>query len=170
MKFREFLEALERPALDDLFGQSRDRGKIIRRERKIEPYTFNLYRGFNPEHLQNQLLTPERSEQGMLWFTHQFISGYDPVDYAKGHGQLLLTYPLTVKKIYDLVHYEDGSTDTETPKEIQPDPTENNRIRCLYGAYCLELPKGWYWTYKTEKFIGTINNIRITPNMISQND
>lgn len=152
------------------------RGKIIKKERVIEPYELILYRGFNAnlDSLKtsgnNYIISPKKSQQGMLWFTHKFITNYDPIEYAKSHGSLLLTYPLKIKKHYDLITYENGDTIKEAPKEIRDsiDQTENQPFMCLYFEYCLELPDGWFFTYKNEKFIGTTNTLLIEPGLIEQ--
>ena len=170
----------ENNILDDMFGDIREkikkRGKEVKRERKTEPYSFELYRGFdaNLDDLEkvgeNFILSPKKSEQGMIWFTHQFIGGYNAQDYVSGRGEWLLTYPLQSVKHYDNVAYEDGSVESRAPDEVvdKVQSTENSRWSC-FGSYCLELPEGWYWTYKTEKFIGTTNKITVQPNMIRKN-
>lgn len=172
--------------LDDWFAETKEkirtereeRGSVVNVERKTEPLTFNLYRGFdaNLAELEKQgdsyILSPDKSEQGMLWFTHQFITHYNPVEYASSHGEFLLTYPLQCQKYCDEITYENGYTEKRSPKEIedQDNPTENNRLRCVSFEYCLELPEGWYWTYKNEKFIGTTNKIVVSPNMVSKHE
>jgi len=156
--------------------KSKARGSVIKTERKTEPYTLELYRGFNTDltNLEREgdsyILSPENSEQGMMWFTHQFIGHYNPLEYAKSHGDLLLTYPLQCIKHWDEITYENGDVDQRFPEDVdsQSDFTQNNRFHCLYRAYCLELPEGWYWTYKTEKFIGTTNKITVSPDMVSK--
>jgi len=151
------------------------RGSIVNVERKTELYTFDLYRGFDVklEELERQgdsyVLSPKKSEQGMLWFTHKFITYYDPLEYARSHGDLLLTYPLQCRKHWEKITYENGETEQRSPEDIksQENPLENSGFRCFF-EYCLELPDGWYWTYKAEKFIGTSNEIVVSPNMISE--
>lgn len=171
--FRDFIES-------DMFAAAlasvKKRGQEVSRKRVSEPYELELYRGFdaNLEDLETindkWVLSPKRSEQGMLWFTHIFIGGYDPVEYAKSHGDWLLSYPLMVKKHYDLVKYENGEIVKESPKEIldELDPTENSEYLCI-GNGCLELPNGWFFTYKSQKFIGTTNKILVSKEMITKN-
>jgi len=179
-KFAQLIERQPQPAIDQWFEEFKlkikQRGNTISSERKTEPFTFELYRGFdaNLDNLEKSgnsyILSPKKSEQGMLWFTHDYISGYDAKEYVAGRGEWLLTYPLNVTKHYDIVTYEDGSKENIAPDEInnQSDSLSNNRFRCM-GNYCLELPEGWYWTYKTEKFIGTTNKIQVSKNMLSRN-
>ncbi len=176
MDFKQFYAE---NALDDMFGdikeKLRKRGQAGKTERKKEPYVFELYRGFdaNIDALDkvggNFILSPKKSEQGMLWFTHHFVRGYNALDYVTGRGEWLLKYPLQATKHYDQVTYEDGSVETKSPDDIlkKVEPTENSQFSC-FGAYCLELPKGWYWTYKTEKFIGTTNKITVQPHLITR--
>jgi len=164
---------------EDMFGdlpKSRTLGNIAQLDRRSEPYLLELYRGFDADlnSLERQgddyVLSPEKSEQGMIWFTHQFINGYNPMEYVSGRGNWLLTYPLETVKHYDEVVYEDGSVRTNAPEDIiaQAEPTENSRFSC-FGNYCIELPDGWYWTYKTEKFIGTTNRIVVSQDMLRPN-
>ena len=107
----------------------------------------------------------------MLWFTHKFIEVYDPIEYAKEHGDWVLTYPLEATKHYDEVEYEDGSIESKAPEEIieKADPFRNNRFSCRmgYNEFCIELPEGWYWAYKMEKFIVTTNTVSFSPDMVS---
>ena len=111
MNFKEWLiEA----SFDDMFKADprydQDHGKALKAQRKFEPYTIELYRGFDAslESLEKRgedyVLSPKKSEHGMLWFTHQFIRGYDPKAYVAGRGEWLLKYPLKAKK-----HYDDGN-------------------------------------------------------------
>mgnify|MGYP003975508913 FL=1 len=170
----------ENNILDDMFGDIREkirkRGKEIKRERKTEPYSFELYRGFDADLDtlekvgENFLLSPKQSEQGMMWFTHHFINGYDAKEYVSGRGEWLLTYPLQAMKHYENITYEDGSVDTRAPETVvdKVRTTENSQWSC-FGSYCLELPKGWYWSYKMEKFIVTNNKITVQPSMIREN-
>lgn len=177
MEFKLWLEDI----LDDMFADVKanikKRGKPVHSQRKSDSYVMELYRGFdaNLDSLEMSgdkfVLSPKRSEQGMLWFTHQFVRGYDPVDYVTGRGEWLLKYPLRTTKHYDQVTYEDGSVETKSPDEVvdKVDPTKNSQLSC-FGTYCLELPSGWFWTYKTEKFIGTTNKVYVSSNMIVKNN
>jgi len=180
---RDFKQYCIENNLDDMFADTaaklKKRGSEVRRDRQTEPYSFDLYRGFDDKEgtLQpkldageNVILSPKQSEQGMMWFTHQFINGYNAKEYVSGRGELLLTYPLRAMKHYDNVTYEDGSAETRAPEEVQNkvQQTENSRWAC-FGSYCLELPSGWFWSYKTEKFITTTNKITAHPSMIRKN-
>jgi len=134
------------------------------------PYKLKLYRGFDANlddihrHKNHFILSPEKSEQGLLWFTHKLISNYDALEYAKNKGNYLLTYPLdcvrhTQRKIYD-----DGSYRDEIPQKIQDatDPTSNSQFHMG-----IELPSGWIFSYKTEKFIGCSKELLITSGMLT---
>jgi len=153
------------------------RGREISKKRVSEPFRIDLYRGFdaNLENLETingkYVLSPKKSEQGMLWFTHVFIRGYNPIEYVKNRGEWLLTYPLIAKKHYDLITFENGSINKESPKEIlnNLETTENSPYMCV-GEGCIELPNGWYFTYKNEKFIGTTNKIFVSKEMITKNN
>ena len=159
--------------LSDVREKIRKRGNVVKSERKTEIYTLDLYHGSKADinslerEGDNFTLNPDKSEQGLLWFTHIFIRGYDPEEYAKAHGDWVLAYPLKTVKHYDEIEYEDGSVESKAPEEMvaKVDPLKNSRLSC-FGTYCIELPKGWYWTYKTEKFIGTTNEISFTADSI----
>jgi hypothetical protein len=171
---------VENDLFDDMFADSaervRKRGKKVKKDRKTEPYSFELYRGFDADldslekQGENFILSPKQSEQGMMWFTHHFITGYDAKEYVSGRGEWLLTYPLQAMKHYDNITYEDGSVEPRAPDELvdKVRSIENSTWSC-FGTYCLELPKGWYWSYKSEKFIATSNKVAVHPSMIRKN-
>ena len=181
---KQFLlnELFASESVDDMFSdffdkeKNNDRGSVVKTEFITEPYTLTLYRGFNADLdslekvADSYVLSPKKSEQGMIWFTHIFIRGYNPIEYAKSHGSLLLTFPLEVKKHYKLTTYDNGEQVEEAPERILNliDETENQPYMCLYNEFCLELPSGWVFTYKNEKFIGTTNKLLVKPNMIEK--
>lgn len=157
--------------LDELFRSSGP-GETRRDPPTWEPYTLKLYRGFNGNldeiHRDSGgqlILSPRKSEQNMIWFTHEFIRGYNPIAYAKSHGRYLLTYPLEVKRYFYKVHYEDGSSYEFVPAEFMEltNPTEN----CRFHAG-IELPEGWVFTYKHEKFIGCTKELLVSRDMIQE--
>lgn len=161
--------------LDEMFETSKPSNPISV-ESKSEPYTLMLYRGFDFDPAKmvvrdgKYVLSPRKSEQGLIWFSHdmQRIWNMRAVDYAKTHGSYLLSYPLTINKMYDLVTYEDGTTSTRPPSDMEiPDSTENQRVMCSMNA-CYELPEGFVFTYKTEKFIGCSMDLLVDPSMISK--
>ena len=172
---------LQDDLFDDMFAdvkaKIKKRGSVVKSQRKTEPYTFDLYHGSKADlnslekEGNNFILSPEKSEQGLLWFTHIFINAFDPIEYAKAHGDWVLTYPLEATKHYDEVEYEDGSIESKAPEEIieKADPFRNNRFSCRmgYNEFCIELPEGWYWAYKMEKFIVTTNTVSFSPDMVS---
>ena len=135
------------------------------------PYELELYRGFEANiddiHRQDDklILSPAKSEQGLLWFTHKLISVYDPKDYVKGRGNYLLTSPLKCVKHIQRKIYADGSHYDTIPPEIldMTDPTSNSRFHMG-----VEVPEGWVFSYKTEKFIGCSIDLAVTTDMISK--
>jgi len=181
---RDFKQYCIENNLDDMFGDGymddirekiKKRGKEVKRERKTEPFGIELLRGFDADlntlekQGENFLLSPKQSEQGVMWFSHMHITHYDYRDYVKGRGEWLLTYPLQATKHYDNVTYEDGSVEARTPEELQNKavPTEPSQWRAMWGSV-VELPSGWLWSYKTEKFITTTNKITVHPSMITK--
>lgn len=176
MRFKTFIE---NSSLDSMIGditsQIKKRGKIVSRETKVIPYTLECYRGFDvePENLKmvgnNYVLSPSKSEQGAMWFTHKFIRGYNPIEYVSGRGDYILTYPLKCKKIFDQVKYENGSTEEVSAESVMDkvEPTENCPYAC-YGNFCLELPDGWFFSYKTEKFIICTKELQVSPSMLKK--
>jgi hypothetical protein len=163
--------------LDEWFAESKEeverraRRKRMSEERVTEPYVITLYRGMNlPAQLPSTLrLDPSRSEQGMLWFAHSHVRGYDPVEYAMGHGNTLLTYPLGAKRHYLLAKFDDGTEEAEVDRSCagQAEDTLNTRFLVSF-PYCIELPEGWVFTYKHEKFIGCLIPITVSGNMLSR--
>lgn len=145
------------------------RGAEIVGEELSRPETLTLYRGFDylpdPVEGDRHVLNPERSEQGVLWFSHKLITGYNALEYAKDHGRYLLTYPLEVIKHYQVIGYENSSETIERiPQNIldKQEGTENCRY---YMGY--ELPLDWYFSYKMEKFIICDRDLVVNSSMIS---
>lgn len=150
--------------------QERKRHEIIDppTQREVE---LILYRGFRYLPPANEdgtyTFSPDKSEQEALWFTHSFISGgYDAENYAKAHGDYLLTYPLMVIKHYQRICYDNNEDCREiTPEAIKElsDPSENCRF---YAGY--ELPEGWFFSYKMEKFITCSVPLTVSKEMITK--
>jgi len=164
-------------SLVDVFGDDyspeamRERAKHRKTsESKQKPITLTLYRGFNylPKPNQNgtYTLSPENSEQESLWFTHDYIHrSIDPLEYAQSHGKYLLTYPLKAIKHYQTISYDDNNETYDIiPEEINK--KTNGLENCKYYSG-IELPDGWFFSYKTEKFIISTIPIIITKGMIS---
>jgi hypothetical protein len=145
--------------------------KKVKEQKVSEPYQMTLYRGFNldPNSIPDTMvLDPTRSEQGLIWFTHIFVRGYNPVEYAKNHGTVLLTYSLACKRHSLLVDYDDGSQEVESDPEMSAKAVGHENSRFLVSwPYCIELPEGWFFTYKNEKFIGCSIPLTITKQMLS---
>lgn len=164
MTFKQFLEK----NLDDLFGSTKF-SPVISREERTTPYVLTLYRGFDADLSQleqdagHYYLSPKRSEQGMLWFTHAFIRGYNALTYAANHGEWLLTYPLSVKRHIQINTQQNGKTFNAVPDYFEKlaEPTENSRFHAG-----IELPEGWIFSYKTEKFIGCSKKLRVNKEWI----
>jgi hypothetical protein len=175
MKIRHINNVQEAIDFESMFGPDDDfkRNSIVARgEPIVEPYVLTLYRGFTVDvaNLEKSgtdyILSPDRSEQGLIWFTHNLIRGYDPVEYVKGRGTHILTYPLKCKRHIQELEWSDGSTSTTTPPEF--DELVNSFENCRYHMG-IELPEGWVFSYKTEKFVGCSTRLKISPNML-QND
>ena len=171
-------------SLQDLFAETPEekerwerqkRRKQIKEQKVSEPYKLSLYSGIkslDPNNLpETFVLDPNKSEQKLLWFTHMFIRGYNPVEYAKGHGDVLLTYQLDCKRHYKIVEYDDGTKEERQDEEIasKAEPAENSKFMTLI-PYTIELPDGWWFTYKDEKFIGCSIPLTITKDMLSPSE
>ena len=164
------------PPIEDDWGyealKKEPRKEVSRDAPKKQSVTLLLYRGFDVDlntlqrSGENYILSPSKSEQGAMWFTHKLIRGYDPVEYVTGRGSHILTYPLQCTKHSQTIHYSDGSTYDAIPEEIlqQTEGTENCRF---YAGY--ELPQGWFFSYKNEKFIICTIKLSVSPNMIKDN-
>jgi hypothetical protein len=105
-----------------------------------------LYRGMDinlDKYSENITLLPSKSEQQSIWFSRNKQD-------AIGRGDYILTYPLSIKRHFEIVHYDDGRTVERVPEHIEEltNPIED----CQYFAG-MELPEGWYWSYKVQKYI-----------------
>jgi hypothetical protein len=181
MKLRTILED-GRPARKqdawDLFSDFGPRDKQPKPPKVVKtqpprtiPYHLDLYRGFDADldSLEQRdgglVLSPRKSEQGLIWFTHKLINGYNPIEYVTGRGEYLLTYPLDCVRHVERKIYDDGSYYDAIPQVIQDvtDPTSN----CKFYMG-IELPEGWIFSYKMEKFIGCGIEILVSPDMITR--
>lgn len=171
MKLSTIREGLD---FEELFGSDSPKPKIVHLgEPQSREYVLELFRGFDvdPKALERRggrlVLSPKKSEQGLIWFTHKLINGYDPIEYVRGRGNYLLTYPLECIRHFQKVHWSDDSTSTKIPDRILDltEPTQN----CRYYMG-IELPEGWVFSYKYEKFIGCSIELEITENMLQPND
>lgn len=155
----------------DWFGKEIDRIKKVKVISKDKSFykiiTLTLYRGFNANLNSlkqingNYILSPKKSEQGVLWFS-QYLKD------AQGRGKYILEYPLEgVKKHLQKIHYSDGHVSEMVPQEIldQSKPTENSKFWAGY-----ELPEGWLFSYKTQKFIIRTEDLIVSPNMIKRDE
>jgi hypothetical protein len=123
---------------------------------------LDLYRGFDVDlnslkrNGDGYILSPHQSEQQAIWFS-QYLQD------AQGRGEWILEYPLNAIKHYQRYHQEDGSYYDSIPQEIDEatDQTENSKY---FGG--IELPEGWLWSYKTQKYIIATEPITITRNML----
>jgi len=168
MKLSAIRENLD---FEELFGSNGPEIISISEPQQID-YTLELYRGFNVQinNLEKRgpyyILSPKKSEQGLIWFTHNLIRAYDPKEYVQGRGSHLLTYPLQCVRHLQNVKWSDGTVSTKVPEEIKEltIPTDN----CQYHMG-IELPLGWVFSYKHEKFVGCSIEIKITPDMLTRN-
>jgi hypothetical protein len=132
---------------------------------------IDLYRGFDADlrkikrHENKLILSPHKSEQGLLWFTHKLIRGYDPIEYAKSRGEWLLTYQLPCVRHYVRKWYDDGSHYDAIPEEILAKTIPQENCRYYMG---IEVPEGWLFSYKNEKFIGCTLELLIDESMLSR--
>lgn len=155
---------LHKIATNDWEGWFNDKPKneVRRDPPQTKQIILTLYRGFDADlnKLQKEndhyILSPHKSEQGVIWFSR------DEED-ALGRGKYLLTYPLSAIKHYQRVYYDNDNFHDEIPQEIvdKTNPYEN----CpFYGG--IELPKGWFFSYKVQKYIVTNQPLKITLDMI----
>lgn len=158
---------------DDDFDKSawlekiKSRGNVVKKELKTEDIILPVYHGFNtnPEDF-NYIFDSSKSEQNLLWFTHKYIRGYDPITYASNKGKYLLTYPLKVKKITELITYQNGEQTTRCPENIKVNSFENSKyLQSL--DFIIELPINWIFSYKHEKFIAFNGKLKTNSSMIS---
>lgn len=120
-----------------------------------------LYRGMDIElekYGNNIILSPLKSEQQAIWFSRNKND-------AIGRGEYILTYPLSIKHHYEIVHYDDSRTTERVPSFIEEltNPIEN----CKYYAG-MELPDGWYWSYKVQKYIICTIPLSVSIDMFSK--
>jgi len=172
MKFSEFIQE---NIFDDDFDISqwrekiKRRGKEVQRKRITQPDVLVVYHGFNVDPASiDYTFDPSKSEQGLLWFTHKYVRGHDYRDYAKGKGGYVLQYPLQIQRHTDIVTYENGSQENKIPEDLfnQIDSTSNGRFMGDFDNV-MELPQGWFFTYKYEKFIGTNQVLKVKPEQIT---
>lgn len=107
---------------------------------------LKLYRGMdiNLDKFDNEItLSPNKSEQQSIWFSRNYED-------AKGRGKYILEYPLDAIKHIQTIHFVDGNTSERIPEHIND--LTNPYKDCKYYAG-IELPDGWFWSYKTEKYI-----------------
>lgn len=168
-------QAKEKKDFIDMFGddyspeamREREKHKIINPPQQ-KSVILKLYRGFNylpkPNEDGSYTLSPQNSEQQVLWFTHNLSRNINPIDYAEGHGKYLLTYPLEVIKHFQTISYDNSKESYNLiPKEIEEKINTFENCRYYLGY---ELPEGWFFSYKDEKFIVCTIPINITKNMI----
>jgi len=153
-----WLQKISNDTLDSMFNTPSR--QVVRKDPpQQEPVTLTLYHGSKWEELSDGLvLDPNKSEQGALWFSRR-------PDDAKWRGPWLVTYPLQATKHVERIHYDDGSTYDDVPEQIHAacEPTENCRF---YGG--IELPEGWFFSYKVEKHIICTVPLKISPDMLQR--
>jgi len=169
--FKSFLENWDDFFDVDAWQAERDaRGEVVDRQPNSERGQLRLYHGFNRDpQTFNYEFDPSKSEQGMLWFTHNMIRGYDPYEYASSKGRFVLTYILDIEKRSEKVTYQNGKSEYIVPEDMRElaIPTSNSRYMVSFD-HLIVLPEGWFFTYKTEKFIGTTQIIHASPSMVSE--
>lgn len=158
-----WLQKTSNDLFEDMFNTP-SRQEVRRDPPQQEPITLTLYRGFDASlnELERSgdgfILSPHKSEQGVIWFSRN-------IEDANWRGQWLLTYPLQVIKHTERVYYDDGSHSDDIPDSVhaQCSPSENCRF---YGG--IELPEGWFFSYKVEKHIVCSIPIRVTEDMLQR--
>ena len=175
-QYKEGKEPMPQKDFLDIFDIDMDKLKEKRLHEVVhEPesriQTLSLYRGFDhlPEVIDGKyILSPERSEQGVLWFAHDFVTGaINGLEYARSHGKYLLTYPLQVTKHYQVISYDNSDEEYERiPQEFSD---ESNSIENCPNYMGFELPEGWYFSYKVEKFIICDHDLVVDISMVKEN-
>ena len=160
-KQKDFIKKLIKEALipmDDWGFNTTDEKPI---EGVEKPITLTLYRGINN---QNELidngddtytLNVKRYPDKAIWFTRNddFANAYS--------GYALLTYKLEAVKhsnVYDKV------TSAYGRGEIESDSSNDSPI-----SYGIELPIGWFWSYKAQKHIVCKQSLIIPKNNVEIN-
>lgn len=154
-----------------IFNQPRR--KLVRVEQpSSRQVILELYRGFDAdlEDIESTddgklILSPAKGEQGLLWFTHRLIGHHDPVEYAKAHGEWLLIYPLPCTRHFTRHWYDDGDYYDAIPEEIAAKTNALENCKYYMG---IELPDGWVFSYKSQKFIGCGLDLMVGIDMISR--
>jgi len=126
--------------------------KEIKKSEKEEKRDISLFRNFDADMDQveqderdNLIFSPQKCEQGVLWFAHSLQS--NPEQYYNRGGEYLLSFPLTVLYRYTETVYDDGSIRKE-PVYNRDEGFENSP---RWAGY--ELPEGFKFSYKTQKHI-----------------
>jgi hypothetical protein len=167
LSFRKFIESF-----DDLFADLEKR-QLIKSEEKTLPKLLKLYRGFDADlesleqDEQYYYFSPKKAEQGQLWFTHPYINAYNHIQYARDRGEWFMQYELPCVKHVKIDYWDDGSNSESLPEwwYQKVNPTQNSQ----YHAG-IELPEGWVFSYKMEKFIGCKIKIKVPKNWITKNN
>jgi len=152
-------------------AQLKARGKMVSVKKKSKKSFIEIYHGFNQDpKFFNYEFDPIKSEQGLLWFTHKYIRVYNPIEYATGKGDYLLTIKLPTTLHCNVVTYENGESEEKIGDELRDmaNPYENCRYYLDFDKL-IELPQGWFFTYKHEKFIGTNKQFKANPGDITKN-
>ena len=164
---------------DDLDFEKYKKRKEVSRVSKTDNITIKCWRGTSKENFDKQVvdkglnyfvLDGSNSYEKGLWFTHELQrSIIDPEEYATNHAKdFLIEYPLSVKKHYDIVTYDDGKISNEAPKDSdQIIETELSNKLYQYNAV-YELPDGWFFTWQLQKHLLCTKPLMIQSNMIKE--
>ena len=132
---------------------------------KQELVVKTIYRGFDAEIDKIDktpdgkfILDPKKCEQNSLWFSDRRAD-------AEGRGEFILEYQLPCVKHSQKKIRDDGSSFDVVPEEIeaQTEPTENCRFHMG-----VELPEGWFFSYKVQKYIICTIKIEIEQGSVSK--
>ena len=148
--------------------------KEVSRISESADFQIILYRGFDAdlESLSrtssgDYVLSPERSEQGVIWFAHSLQR--NPEQYYLGRGRFALQYPIIAKAHYDKVKYDNGEVKLRLNEQIShmANDFENSRFMNDMDR-TIELPDGFLFSYKVQKHIICEKKIYVPPEMISE--
>jgi hypothetical protein len=152
---------------DDLFKKDFTQKNLTNEEEKKESRTISLYRNFDAtmddvdrDKNGNFIFSPQKCEQGVLWFAHDLQN--NPQQYYDRGGQYLLTYPLTVQYHYIEKTYDNGDVIKEPVTDYDA-RLENSREWAGYN-----LPEGFLFSYKTQKHIICEKNIIASYDLIKE--
>lgn len=163
---RERLSSMQRKVVSD---------RIVEEQHRITCWRGFDMRSFERDSEETEgglYLSGDRAMGGMLWFTYdiQPVHHYEPKQYAIEHAYgdgYLLTYPLTCKRSYRVIKYDNGSEWYEPPNGTKTNTTELDN-RTVIGGRLYELPSGWNFTWQVEKNLGFKGRLKVGWGMLER--